>query len=341
MSMRDALDDFNLTFRAPSSKVTTDRNALSKCDYDPCKEQEHPRLPKFSVCASCRRRRYCSREHQAASWSTHKTECGTIQEYDLNAGIYASIGVLTQTQIVQNLLEDYSRLHESTYHQMVNNMYHREYDKLAADDVDLSRLTARISLKYNPDWDDNPAHAFSFEDLRIVEEDPLLKDPEIQRHIPPVLKRARYWLNTNRKNDPTFIEVLPCNYYVTDYKCPPAPWNVISANRSHYVGIYKPEAPFKVHPAWFDLLCKILAAGIVLRKVNVLEEKHAIWMPGTLKVRGEKWVWFPIPPKTEGMLPFCLPPVEHWARTYTIGTLFSNTDSDTPMELREETWQEV
>lgn len=134
-----------------------------------------------------------------------------MQEYDLNAGIYTSLGVLTQTQIVQNLLQDYSRLHESTYHQMVNTMYHREYDKLAAGDVDLSRLSARISLRYNPDCDENPALAFLFEDLRIVEEDPLLKDPEIRRHIPLVMKQARHCLNTNRKNDPTFIEVLPCD----------------------------------------------------------------------------------------------------------------------------------
>ncbi len=76
--------------------------------------------------------------------------------------------MLTQTQIVQNLLQDYLRLHDSTYHQMINNTYHREYADLAADGLNLTRLTARIFLQYNPDCAENPAHAFFFEDLCIV-----------------------------------------------------------------------------------------------------------------------------------------------------------------------------
>ena len=114
-------------------------------------------------------------------------------------------------QIVQNLLQDYLQLHASTYHQMINNTYHREYADLAADGVNLTRLTARIFLQYNPECDENPALSFLFEDLCIVEEDPLLWDEVMRPLMPAGLTEVRHKLNTNRKNDPTFIEVLPCD----------------------------------------------------------------------------------------------------------------------------------
>ena len=144
--------------------------------------------------------------------------------------------------------------------------------------------------------------------------------------------------------------------FVTDYKYPSSPWNLIGANSSDCVGIYKPEAPFKILPEWFDLMCEILESGVVLRKANVLEENHAVWIPGTLKMRGKKWVWFQITEKMAEKLPFSLPPVrvtaccymlvaelksllqvENWARTYTIAP-FSNTESGTSMEFPAEAW---
>lgn len=57
--LRDAPDDFTLSFKPPTSKVANNRNMLSHCEYALCRIEEYHRGPKFSVCSSCRVRRYC------------------------------------------------------------------------------------------------------------------------------------------------------------------------------------------------------------------------------------------------------------------------------------------
>ena len=71
-----------------------------------------------------------SREHQVAAWKSHKALCKQYQEIDEAEGIRATLGQLTDHQIVDNLLEDFVHLHESTFDELANCIYHDNTAKM-------------------------------------------------------------------------------------------------------------------------------------------------------------------------------------------------------------------
>ena len=143
-----------------------------------------------------------SREHQVAAWKSHKAQCKQYQETDEAEGIRATLGQLTDHQIVDNLLEDFVHLHESTFDELANCIYHDNTAKMLAEHTDFSRLAININLKYLSDCDGNPAKAFDIVNIAITEVGP----HSMAEHV----KKYRDDLKRSRQNDRTFIQGILC-----------------------------------------------------------------------------------------------------------------------------------
>ncbi|KJA14926.1 hypothetical protein HYPSUDRAFT_72303 [Hypholoma sublateritium FD-334 SS-4] len=297
-------DYYKTVFKSPSTKVVRNRNKNSACGYTGCKSEESAGRPRFPVCASCKHTRYCSREHQVAAWKSHKAQCKRYQERDEAEGIRAALGLLTPHQIVDNLLEDFVHLHESTFDELANFIYHVNLPKLLAEQVDFSRVTVNVYLNYLPDCEGNPAKAFEIETIALKEVG--------SESLSEKVKKYRDDLKRSRQNDPTFIQGVLCSYHVAGYESPLQPTGLKTTN---WVIIYKPHAQFKLEEEWNQQMLKMVQGGIVLRKVRDEEGPRKYrWVPGFLFKGDSKWTWKAIPPDLADRFSMNLPPVEYWGR---------------------------
>ncbi|KAF8961981.1 hypothetical protein BDZ97DRAFT_1826892 [Flammula alnicola] len=290
--------DSKLVFKPPSTKVASGRNNLASCAHSQCSNEEKLGKPKFPVCASCKHTRYCSREHQIADWKVHKKRCKEYQDKDRTDGILAGSSILTEAQIVSNLLEDFVHLHESTFHQIFNYAYHTQ---LVGKEIDLSRLCATVNLEYLPIVGPNS--------------------------LAPETKKFRDDFNTNRKNDSTFIQGIFCGYRIDGFESLYEPTGV---KYTQWAGIYIEDVPFKLTQKWYDTMLTILGIGLVLRKVKLTGSEKASWTPGIMVQSGSKWVWKQVSLEGLARCRIELPLIKHWARRKITGVIHCPGDGSIP-----------
>ncbi|TNY23322.1 hypothetical protein DMC30DRAFT_32076 [Rhodotorula diobovata] len=74
--------------RLPMAVVVPDESEMAhRCALDGCERFESVETaPRFKRCSLCKRRYYCSTEHQHAHWARHKKDCK-----DLTAGRYTQV----------------------------------------------------------------------------------------------------------------------------------------------------------------------------------------------------------------------------------------------------------
>ncbi|KJA14157.1 hypothetical protein HYPSUDRAFT_72736 [Hypholoma sublateritium FD-334 SS-4] len=293
--------DTKRVYKSASTKVASGRNTLSQCTYANCLNQEKVGGERFPVCASCKHSRYCTRAHQVADWARHKKECNEYQERDGRIGIKASSNELTETQIISNLLEDFIQLHDSTFMKIFNYAYH---SRMVGSGIDLTRIHARVNLRYHPDCHRNPARAFHFRNLEVT---------ELRMHdITPEALKYRDDFKANRQNDPTFINCIRCVYSVDN----PA------IQQHEWCPIYMETMPERIEYDWYRMLLRCLENGIVLRKIKARRGKKLVWASGIMIQSGSKWVWH------ERTVPqICsagvkVPPVAMWARHKKGGVIY-------------------
>lgn len=233
-----------------------------------------------------------TRAHQVADWARHKKECNEYQEKDGKIGIKASSNELTETQIISNLLEDFIQLHDSTFMKIFNYAYH---SRMVGSGIDLTRIHARVNLRYHPDCHRNPARAFHFRNLEVT---------ELRLHdIPPEALKYRDDFKANRQNDPTFINCIRCVCKL-EYQCSISncwylahSWHGTDSvdnpaiQQHEWCPIYKETMPERIEYDWYRMLLRCLENGIVLRKIKARRGKKLVWASGIMIQSGSKWVW--------------------------------------------------